>query len=1081
MSNDADHEEGAPHALPETASQAEHAGFDEALYLTLNPDVAQVVQEGRTTGLKHWLEYGHKEEATGNRPSILYPFYYRAMSNQALSPPTAEEISDFEATLYLTENPDVRAAIGDNPVAALNHWIDHGRAEGRIATSRKAYSSRTNDPSKIAAKPFGVNFYAPFTARSGLGTAARGYLAALRAAGAPVHLVNIDFSVGQPRVAAREYDLPGPYRINLIQVNADSLDRFYGLFRRGRFDDAYNIGIWAWEMNVLRPDWFASFGAVDEVWTLSDFNTDAVAVMAPVPVRTMNCVVRPPARAEFDRAHFSLPDGFVFLAVFDVGSSIDRKNPHAVVRAFQQAFAGRPDVHLVLKFHASHTDPAALRRFLQSVQGVPNVIIRSGSLTDPEMQSLQACCDCLVSPHRSEGFGLNIAEFMGMEKPVITTGYSGNMDFTDAENAYLIPFRLTQIVDGSGPYLPGYMWAEPDGEVLAALMRAVVDDPAEARARGMRAARTVAEKLSAKAIGARITDRFMALGLQQEAPLYATLVARPRSKVLPPPGAIVALTTQPAITAHPTFSLIVPVYNVDAVYLEACIASVRAQTYERWELCLCDDRSTRAETIAVLDRVLGSDPRIRVRRLPKNLGIAGASNAAVQMATGSYLVMLDNDDELTPNALQEMANAVIANPSIDAIYSDEDKYDLTGRICDHYYKPDWSPEHLESVMYTLHPLTVRTKLFLELGGFREAFSGAQDWDLMLRVSRATTAIHHIRKVLYHWRMIPGSASAEVDAKPEALTAGKRALQDHVAAKYGDAAQVEDAPLMGYYRVRHRVSGNPPVTLLITTNNSKLQIGDRKPFVMVENMIESIQNHTDYDNYRIVVVDNGNTSAKTKASYRKSKIELHSYPGSQEHFNYAEKANFAYRKVRTDNVVVMNDDMEAFDDDWLRALLEFSTRPEIGAAAGKWLHGDGTIQHVGVVLGVNAGAAHVYHGFPGDYVGYNGFTHVIRNYSALTGACLATRMSVLNELGGLDTRLATEFNDIDICLKMGQHGYRIVYTPYSKLIHFESKTAIRTSHNDEEVALFKERWGYKVADDPFYNPNLSRDRHDFALR
>ncbi len=1066
-------------AMPDGAA-ALPAGFDEALYLALNPDVDSAVRQGHiASGLAHWLEYGRNDEIAGHRPTLLHEQHYRISADIRMSPPTAEEIAAFDAEAYLEANSDVRFAIGGDAQSALRHWIEHGRYEGRLSSNRKTYLRRVKQPSAIAAKPFGVNFYAPFAARSGLGSAARGYLAALRAIGMPIHLVNIDVSSGQFRVAAREYEVPGPYRINLIQVNADALDRFYNLFRHGRFDNAFNIAIWAWELNVLRPDWFTTFAAVDEVWTLSDFNSQAVAPMAPLPVITMNCVVPQPPPSSFDRAYFGLPDGFLFLTVFDVGSSMIRKNPHAVVAAFRAAFADRSDVHLVLKFHAAHADPAALRAFLADVHGVPNVIVRAGTLTNEQMHGLQTCCDCLVSAHRSEGFGLNIAEFMQLGKPVVVTGYSGNMDFTTPENSYLVPYRPQQLEASSGPYLPGYQWAEPDQEVLAEQMRLVVADPAEAARRGALAAQTIRDRLSAAAIGERMRARFTALGLEQALPAYVALLARAPMAAAPVAEATAALTTAAAIAAAPTVSLVVPVYNVAAEYLERCIGSVLAQTYLRWELCICDDASTRAETREVLARFKGTDPRIRIRRLERNAGIAGASNAAAAMATGAYLLMLDNDDELTPDAVQKVVDAVRANPKIDALYSDEDKLDTSGRRCDHYFKPDWSPEHLESVMYTLHPLTVRTSLFLKLGGFRQEFSGAQDWDLMLRVSRETQAIHHIPNILYHWRMIPGSASAEVDAKPAALDAGGRALEDHVAAKYGAAARVEPSGLQGYYRVRHQVMGEPPVTLLITTNNSKLTLPDRKPFVMVENLITSIEAHTDYRNIRIVVVDNGNTPPKLQARYRRSGIALHSYAGSMDPFNFADKANFAFRQVRTEHVVLMNDDMEAYDDDWLRALLEFSQQPEIGGCGGKLLHADGTIQHVGTVLGVNGGAAHVYHGFPGDFVGYNGYTHVVRNYSALTGACFATRMGVVNEVGGLDPRFAIDFNDIDLCLRMRRHGYRLIYTPYSRMYHFESKTAVRTSQAPGEVQLFNERWSEIVERDPFYNPNLSRTRHDFA--
>ena len=737
-------------------------------------------------------------------------------------------------------------------------------------------------------------------------------------------------------------------------VNADTLARFYSLFRPGRFDNSYCIALWAWELNILRPDWFAPFAAIDEVWTLSDYTTGAVAPIAPIPVRTMNCVVMPPAAASFDRRYFSLPDGFLFLTVFDVGSSIARKNPYAVVAAFQEAFADRPDVHLVLKFHAAQADPRALKQLLSTLHGVPRVIIRSKTLTASEMHGLQSCCDCLVSAHRSEGFGLNIAEFMQLGKPVISTGYSGNMDFTTAENSYLIPYRMRQLEEISGPYLPGYQWAEPDQGALADLMRSVVEDPEMAARKGRLGAQTTRERLSAQTVGARMRARFVELGLQQDLPLYVRLMANTVATTLPPADAIAPLTTAGAIAARPMLSVIVPVYNVPGEYLEKCIQSVLGQSYRRWELCLCNDASTQADTLAVLAHYQGGDPRIRVRHLSQNQGIAGASNTAVGMATGAYLVMLDNDDELTPDALQEIAKAVVANPAIDALYSDEDKLDATGRRTDDYFKPDWSPEHLESVMYTLHPLTVRTSLFLKLGGFRREFSGAQDWDLMLRISRETEAIHHIPKILYHWRMIPGSTSAEVDAKPDAITAGARALQDHVSAKYGADATAEPGELYGYYRVRHPVTGEPPVTLLITTNNGKVGLPDRKPFTMVENLIKSIEAHTEYPNYRIVVVDNGNTPPRLRTYYRQLDIKLCSYTGSMAPFNFADKANYAFRQVETEHVVMMNDDMEVFESGWLRALLEFSQNPSVGACGCKLLHADGTIQHAGTVLGVGNG-------------------------------------------------------------------------------------------------------------------------------
>lgn len=1056
--------------------------FDEELYLILNPDVADSVKKGIVpSGAWHWVHHGAVDTRAGQRPSISHQQHYRVLPDYESDPPTPDEIAGFDAQAYLEANQDVYLALSGRLEDALDHWIKHGRFEGRLSSITKRFRGSV-DPGRLMARPFGVNLFAPLSAQSGLGTAARGYLRALRAANVPVHLVNIDHSTGPIRIATRDYDIRPPYRVNLILVNADTLERFFSLFRKGWFDDTYSIAMWAWELNILRPDWFMCFAAVDEVWTLSRYNAEAVQAVAPVPVLAINPVVTQAIFSQYDRTYFNLPHGFLFLTTFDVGSSLLRKNPDAVVDAFITAFRDQPDVYLILKFHSAKHDLSAIQRLLRRVHEIPNIIVRSEVMLDEEIRALQACANCLVSAHRSEGFGLNIAEFMLTGKPVIVTAYSGNMDFTDASNSYLVPFTLRQLSCTSGPYLPGYLWAEPNQDALVAQMRRVVDAPEEARSIGAAAHETIRGRLSAETVGRQISERMHTLGLQGELPAFMSSLGRSNDIVTPQPRISVPVTDVMQIAARPTLSVVVPVYNVAPEYLSACIESVRAQIYSHWELCLCDDASTNAATLAVLERYQGIDPRIRIKHLAQNQGISAASNSAVTMATGGWLVMLDNDDELTPDALGEIAAAVVQDPTIDALYSDEDKLDIKGDRCDTYYKPSWSPEHLESVMYTLHPLTVRTSLFLHLDGFRAEYSGAQDWDLMLRISRITDAIHHIPKILYHWRMILGSASAEVDAKPAALDAGARALSDHVLAKYGvENAIVEPASLLGHYRVRHSIRDNPPVTVLITTNNSGLTLPDRKPFIMVENLIQSILERTSYDNYRIVVVDNANTLEKQSRWMKKMGVDLHSYYGRVSPFNYPDKVNFALRKVQTEHLVLMNDDMEVINNEWLSALLEFSQNSDIGACGGKLLHEDGTIQHVGTVLGISGGSAHVYHGFPGDFVGYNGYTHVIRNYSAMTGACLATRRSVLNEIGGWDPRLAIDYNDVDLCLRMRQHGYRLVYTPYSQLKHFESKTAIRTAQNPAEVSLFQSRWGALVDNDPYYNPNLSRSHHDFSVR
>jgi hypothetical protein len=377
-------------------------------------------------------------------------------------------------------------------------------------------------------------------------------------------------------------------------------------------------------------------------------------------------------------------------------------------------------------------------------------------------------------------------------------------------------------------------------------------------------------------------------------------------------------------------------------------------------------------------------------------------------------------------------------------------------------------------------LVIRKSLFLTVGGLRSEYDGAQDYDIMLRCSRLTDNIRHIPKILYRWRAIPGSAAAVVDAKPYALLAGMRALEDHALIKYGPDARVEDGLLTGTFRVR-RITGNfPDVTLLILTANATKVLPERGEVNMVENFVHSIIMMTDYPNFQIIVVDNDTLTMEQIVQFGEMGVQVCNFKMEGD-FNYASKANYAVKQSRTEDIVLLNDDMEVIRPDWLKSLIELSHDSAIGAVGGRLLHADDTIQHVGVVTGVNGGAAHVYHSFPRNFVGYNGFTHLIRNYSAVTAACLATRKSVVAQVGGFNEKFAIDFNDIDLCLRIRDAGYRIVYTPYAELYHYEGTTAVRTTQNPREVALFNALWPESKLRDPYYNPNLTVCGLDYAVR
>lgn len=536
-------------------------------------------------------------------------------------------------------------------------------------------------------------------------------------------------------------------------------------------------------------------------------------------------------------------------------------------------------------------------------------------------------------------------------------------------------------------------------------------------------------------------------------------------------------TGDPLPTTGPRISVLVPVYNTPPPVLEECIESVRRQSYSSWELCIIDDASTNYDTVRALERYRGVDARIKIVRASTNQHIAKATNLVAEQATGEFIAFLDHDDTIEPEALAEIALAVTSRPDTDLLYTDEDKIDAGGNRCEPYYKPDWSPDHLLSVMYVLHFLVIRKSLFWRIGGLRPERSGAQDYDLALRAGRVARHVHHIPRILYHWRMIPGSAAAEVDAKPYALQAARAAVEDAVAAS-GLEAAVEDGLLQGTFRVRYSLAANPPVTLLVFTNDSERDVPGRGRINMVRHFLRSIVDRSSYGNYRIVVVDNGNASAETRRLVSEVGGTMLSY-APEATFNYARKANFATRHVSTEHVVYLNDDLEVISEGWLEALLELSQVPEIGGVGGRLLYPNDRLQHSGVVLGVHGGVGHAFWQLSRGEVGYSAYTHLIRNYSAVSGAVFATRMQVMDAVGGFDERLKIDYNDIDLCLRMAKRGWRTAFTPHCELYHFEGSTQARTIQAHEETALFHERWRTVIDLDPYYNPNLPRDRLSFA--
>jgi GT2 family glycosyltransferase/glycosyltransferase involved in cell wall biosynthesis len=1055
------------------------ADFDEITYLLAHPDAAAMVAAGKfRSGYEHWIRLGQRE-------SRAVHFRQRTPNRnpKARVQPRPGVPADFDEDAYLFFNQDVANGVDQGLFpSGYDHWLEIGRAEGRGGGIWQAPPERSASSLELmGSRPYGVNFHGFLSAASGLGSAARGYGRVLQHTGIPVNLIDVpDWRDGDAKRRAPDVS---PYRINLLQQNPDVLPRFMRTYGADLFEGCYNIGYWVWELPAARSNWRDLFGYFDEIWTPSEFCRQAFQQLTPQPVVCVPHVVEGlEEKALYSREHFQLPAAvFLFGCVFDVSSYLDRKNPWCAIEAFKREFGDSPQVLLCLKFSNNRDDESNARALREAIGGASNIRVFDQVMDETEIASFHNAIDCLVSPHRSEGFGLNLAEAMYLGKPVIATRYSGNLDYMRDDNSYLIDYTLTPIPQDIGPYQRGAVWADPSTTHLGRLMRAVFDDPAGRLEKGRRAARDIRAGHSAEAVGRLIARRFHEIGLcdRQLQPQFS----QPRRMARPP--AFFHSNTPAAVAkeirtwkSKPVISVVTPVYNTGGKYLRRCIDSVRKQYYPWWELCLCDDGSTNQETLEVLEHYRGVDARIKVVRLERNQGIATASNRAAEISTGSYLAFLDHDDELAPEALFEAASAIQRNPEIDLLYTDEDKLDENGELTDHYCKPDWSPEHLLSVNYVLHMLVVRKELFYAIGQFRSEFSGAQDYDLVLRLSTRAQSIHHVPKILYHWRKIPESAAAEVDAKPEALDAGRRALEDHVRSHL-PGASVERGLLPGLFRVRRTIQDNPLASLCILASGRAAAVEGRGSIDLVSNLVQSIAAKTDYGNYEIVVVDDGNLSDATRAALSGIPHRRVRFPEPNRPFNFSRKANFAWKQAQGRYIVLLNDDLEVIARDWLGSMIELLQCEDIGVVGAKLLFPDGRIQHAGLVLGVNGGAAHVYHAFP-DLVGYNAFTHVVRNYSAVTAACMATRREVLEATSGFDERLPIDYNDVDFCLKAIERGYRVVYTPHAELLHFEGASIPRTTQNPREVALFRERWAAYVHCDPHYNPNLMRHSVDFSI-
>ncbi|EFT93182.1 glycosyltransferase family 2 protein [Enterococcus faecalis] len=542
--------------------------------------------------------------------------------------------------------------------------------------------------------------------------------------------------------------------------------------------------------------------------------------------------------------------------------------------------------------------------------------------------------------------------------------------------------------------------------------------------------------------------------------------------------------TQEIATFHyqPKISIAMPVYNVEEKWLRLCIDSILNQVYTNWELCMADDASTDPNVKKILTEYQQLDERIRVVFREQNGHISEATNSALAIATGEFVALLDNDDELAINAFYEVVKVLNENPELDLIYSDEDKIDMDGNRSDPAFKPDWSPDLLLGTNYISHLGVYRRSILEEIGGFRKGYEGSQDYDLVLRFTEKTTKerIKHIPKVLYYWRMLPTSTAVDQGSKGYAFEAGLRAVQDALVRREINGHATHGAA-NGLYDVYYDIESEKLVSIIIPTKNG---------YKDVQRCVSSIIEKTTYQNYEIIMADNGSTDPKMHELYAKFEKQL---PGRffvesiDIPFNFSTINNRAAKKAHGEYLLFLNNDTEVITENWLTLMVSFAQQERIGCVGAKLLYPNNTVQHAGVILGLGGVAGHGHYGYPHGDLGYFGRLAINVNYSAVTAACLLMKKADFDAVGGFEEAFTVAFNDVDLCLKVQALGRDNVWLHEAELYHFESQTrgyddkGKKKKRFEQEKVMMEEKWGPLIENDPFYNPNLTRDIPNFSLR
>lgn len=530
---------------------------------------------------------------------------------------------------------------------------------------------------------------------------------------------------------------------------------------------------------------------------------------------------------------------------------------------------------------------------------------------------------------------------------------------------------------------------------------------------------------------------------------------------------------------QPKISVVVPVYNPNEEYLRIMLDSIIRQTYENWELCIADDKSTNPNIRSILEEYKKKDSRIKVVYRERNGNISAASNTALELATGEYTALVDHDDIVPVEALWIMVYYINHfDNQVDLLYSDEDKLDEQGKRYNPYFKGGWNRQLIYQENFVAHLGVYRTSILKEIDGFRVGYEGSQDYDILLRFLKKTSdeRIVHVPYVLYHWRKNANHSSFSTEFQDKSDLSAKKALEEYFE---GKREVVPCNGLVGCWQIKKAEYEYPLVSIIIPF---------RDKVHLLKQCVEGILNKTDYKNLEVILVDNGSVELNTKKYLDNIKTDarVHVYRDDRE-FNYSRLNNEAAKEAQGELLLFLNNDIAMIDERWLRELVNAIEYENVGAAGGKLLYGNYNIQHAGVTTGIYEVAGHPFRHISNKNVGYFGWPVLERDTSAVTGACLLIKKEIFDEVGGFDEQnLAVSFNDVDLCLKIRNRGYRIIYTPYSLLLHLESQsrgddiTKKQKDTNYAERRFMHKKYGISLREDPFYSPHLSLDNEDVTI-